>query len=93
MVQLYGTYLTYLIKQFFLKEEEWCSAKDVAGHLHQYEERRLQLNLIDRVRRSIAYLEGEGFLKKEERRGKGNTITQYYKRKEDAEREKTATSP
>ena len=89
---LYGTYLTFLIKELFLKEEEALSAREIASRLHVYEDRRLQLNLIDRVRRCLAYLEEEEFLKKEERRGRGNTIIYFYKKNEDGEREKQASN-
>jgi len=91
-VQLYGTYLTYLITELFLKEERALSAREVADELHRYETRREQLNFIDRIRRNLAQLEAHGFLKREERRGKGNTIIYIYKRIDDGERQKQVQS-
>lgn len=91
MIQFYGTYLTYLVKELFLKEDAPLSTEEVAKKIHQYDQPRLQYNLERRVRRVLGFLEEEGFVERKIQRGKGNTVIYLYQisinddRKEQAE--------
>ncbi len=81
----YGTYLTFLVREEFLKENYSFSAKDLALHLDQ----QADITLVRRCRRALKELEDIGFLTATWERVPGHphlTIKKY--KKQDGEGQK-----
>lgn len=74
----YGTYLTFLVRELFLKENAAYSAKDLAVAL----DKDADIGLIRRCRRALKELEELGFLTSTWERVPGHphlTIKKYHK--------------
>jgi len=74
----YGTYLTFLVREEFLKKNYSFSAKELAFHLEQSDDK----GLVRRCRRALKELEDIGFLTATWERVPGHphlTIKKYKK--------------
>lgn len=81
----YGTYLTFLVQEEFLKENPGFSAKELALHLDE----NADIGLIRRCRRALKELEDLGFLTAVWERVPGHphlSIKKYHKKHGEGQR-------
>lgn len=82
-MQKYGTYLVFLVAEILKKIPEPISVRDLAGMVETTNSQRERSNLENRVRRALAYLDGQGMLEKSTRQTRSNIFQTEYKIKSD----------
>ena len=79
-MELYGTYLGYLIKKKLESAEKELSVRELAVLIHIYETRREQQNLERRIRSAVQRLLATGVVVLEPHRmGQNNIFVTKYK--------------
>lgn len=78
-MELYGTYLLYLVQKQLKHQDKALSVKEIAVLIHIYETRREQNNFEKRIRRSVYLLLENGMIEMEGHRvsQKNIFITKY----------------
>ncbi len=79
-MELYGTYLSYLIQHKLTRSEKALSVKELAVVIHIYDTRREQANLERRIRSAVKRLLSTGAVVLEPHRmGQKNIFVTKYK--------------
>lgn len=76
---LYGTYLTYLIKQAIQESKSGLTVRDIERKIHMYPTSRERLNFRNRIRQCLRSLYLHGFILREEVKDESNMIFHLYK--------------